>query len=365
LVVLQLSGGNDGLNTLTPHNDDQYFKLRPRLALRGGDRLRLNDDLSLHRNLSGFKSLFDEGKAAIIEGVGYPNPDRSHFRSMEIWHTASDSDRYETSGWIGRYFDNFCEGYPQSTAGVYLGNELPQAFYGDKGMGVSFSAPEEFGFVAGKKGDDTSSFRSMARRQAALENETLDFLRHVTDGANLSQDRIQEVSRKVKNQVGYPGDPLAESMATIARMIAGGLGSRIYYTSLGGFDTHSAQQGAHDRLLDRFSRAVLAFQNDLKALGESRRVVTMVFSEFGRRVEENASGGTDHGAAAPMFLIGDPIKGGLYGARPSLTDLDGGDLKFTTDFRSVYASVLNQWFGVDPKVVLKREFDRLPLCGSA
>ncbi len=360
LVVVQLSGGNDGLNTLVPYTDDNYFKARPRLALNGGQRIRVDDNLAMNNALAGLKGLYDDGKVAVIQGVGYPNPDRSHFRSMEIWHTASDSDRNEYSGWVGRYFDNCCEGTPAPTAGVYLGNELPQAFYGKRGTGVSFSSPEDFGYVAGKKGDDTRNFRAMNDTNGEKKNASLDFLRHVTDGAMVSQDKIHQISSKVKNTANYPMDSFTNSLATIARMIAGGLGSRIYYTSLGGFDTHTNQEGTHDRLLQRYSTGIAAFYADLKKLNESRRVVIMTFSEFGRRVEQNGSNGTDHGTAAPMFLIGDSIKGGVYGKAPSLTDLDQGDLKFTTDFRSVYATALKKWFDADPALVLGRNFETVP-----
>ncbi len=361
LVVVQFSGGNDGLNTVIPHSDDHYFKSRPKLALEGNNRIRVNDDLSLNNGLSGLKGLYDSGKVAIVEGVGYPNPNRSHFRSMEIWHTASDSDKNDLNGWIGRYFDNACDGRPQATAGVFLGNELPQAFYGTKGMGVSFSNPDDFGYVAGKKGDDTRSFRAMNDKNEPAENHTVDFLRHMTDGAMVSADRVHQIANKFKNDNKYPKDPFALGLATIARMIAGGLGSRIYYIALGGFDTHANQRGQQDRLLARYSQGVTAFWRDLAEMKHDKHVLMMTFSEFGRRVSENASGGTDHGTAAPMFLIGDKIKGGLHGQRPSLTDLDQGDLKFTTDFRSVYASVLSQWFNVKPSVVLGRDFKQLNL----
>jgi len=365
LVVVQMSGGNDGLNTIVPHSDDQYYKVRDRIALQNGRRIFVDDHTSFHSALSGMKGLYDQGKVAVIEGVGYPNPDRSHFRSMEIWHTAVDSDKVAKDGWVGRYFDNCCTGKPEPTSGVYVGSELPQAFHGGSGVGVSFASPEDFGYVAGKKGDDMRNFRAINSKQMEAPNETLDFLRHMTDGANVSTSRIQEIARKAKNKTDYSQrDEFSNSMATIARMISGGLGSRIYYTALGGFDTHSNQEMSHERLLSRLSQGVTAFYNDLKAMGESRRVLVMCFSEFGRRVEENASGGTDHGTAGPMFLIGDPVKPGLLGKRPSLTDLDQGDLKFTTDFRSVYASVLSQWFGAEPELALGKKFDTLPILQS-
>lgn len=365
LVVIQLSGGNDGLNTLIPFSDDAYRKARPRIGVSPADLLKIDGDVALNAAAKQLKGLYDAGKLAIIEGVGYPNPDRSHFRSMEIWHTASDSDKFETTGWIGRYFDNHCSGKPIPTAGVFVGGELPQAFDSSRGMGVAFTTPESFGYVAGKKGDDSRSYRLMNSNHVPAPNETLDFLRHITDSANVSTDKIHSIAAQSKNAVKYPNNQLAENLATIARMIAGGLGSRIYYTSLGGFDTHANQQGAQARLLTTFADSVEAFQRDLRQLGESRRVITMAFSEFGRRVEENASMGTDHGTAGPMFLIGDAVQGGLKGQRPSLTDLDGGDLKHTTDFRGVYASVLSGWFNINPKTVLGREYPKLNLVQRA
>lgn len=362
LVVIQLSGGNDGLNTLVPHTDDAYFRARPRLALRAKDCIRLTDDLSLNRNLSGLRELYDEGNVAIVEGVGYPNPDRSHFRSMEIWHAASDSDQILADGWVGRYFDNHCQGRPVPTAGVSIGeDQVPQAFEGTKGMGVAFSNPDQFGYIGGKMGDDTQSFRALNRPDASSRNKSLDFVRHVTANAMVSADKIHQVARKTRNTIPYPGGPVARHLSIVARMIGGGLGARIYYVSLGGFDTHTNQRGQQDRLLRLYSQGVSAFMKDLKSMGAGRQVTIMTFSEFGRRVGENANQGTDHGTAAPMFVIGEQVKGGLKGERPSLTDLDEGDLQFTTDFRSVYASVLNQWFSVDPATVFGREFPTLDL----
>jgi uncharacterized protein (DUF1501 family) len=366
LVIVQLTGGNDGLNTLVPHRQDAYFRARPAIGLPRGELHRLDDDHGLHPSMAKLAALFTEGRAAAVHGVGYPEPDRSHFRSMEIWQTASDADEYKSSGWVGRYFDNECEGRPQALAGVYLGNDLPQAFHGDKGMGVAFQSPENFGYVSGVKGNDMRSFKEMNRSGVASGNAALDFLRHVTDNAIATSDHLHKIAREQINTVQYPNDAFAQSLASIARMIGGGLGTRIYYTAISGFDTHANQVGPHNNLMNRYQSAVGAFQRDLTRMGESRRVVTMTFSEFGRRVAENANVGTDHGTAAPMFLMGDPVKAGLHGKRPSLTDLDrGGDMKFTTDFRSVYGSVLRQWFGADPKPTLDGEFAELPLIAKA
>ncbi len=364
LVVVQLSGGNDGLNTIIPHADDDYHRVRPQLAIKADQRLRLDDEVSLHAALKPLKSLYDDGRVALIQGVGYPNPNRSHFRSMEIWHTASDADQYLNAGWIGRYFDNNCAGEPQATAGVAIGDEFPQAFGGERGMGVAFQTPERFGYVPGRKGDDLASFRAINRADAPAPNDQVDFLRHVTRNADLTSERLRQTNQRTRNAVRYPFDPFGQGLATVARMIAGGLGARIYYVSLGGFDTHSNQAGQHERLLGVYASGLEAFHRDLTALGQSRRVLVMTFSEFGRRVRQNASGGTDHGTAAPMILTGHAVAGGLKGRRPSLADLDQGDLKHTVDFRSVYASVLRQWFDADPTVVLGRPFPDLPLLSA-
>lgn len=364
LVVIQLGGGNDGLNTVVPFADDAYHRSRPSIALKPKQILRLTDHVGLHPNLTGINKLADAGKLTIVEGVGYPNPNRSHFRSMEIWQTATDSNKSSSTGWIGRYLDSTCEGQPEPVAGVALGGERPQAFNGTKGLGVAFQDPETFGWNEGVGAARDENFRKLNAAYRP-ENDTLDFLRKVTANAVLSADRVQEVSKKYKGGVEYPGDPFAVSLKTVAKMIAGGLPTRIYYVTLGGFDTHANQLGSHGGLMKRFSEGVAAFQRDLEKQGNADRVVTLTFSEFGRRVAENGSGGTDHGTAAPMFIIGNQINAGMAGRAPSLTDLDNGDLKFTTDFRSVYGSVLEQWLGSPSAAVLGRPFPQMGLIKSA
>lgn len=362
LVVVQLSGGNDGLNTLIPFSDDAYQRARPSLAIAPAQRIALDDSIAFHSALKPVMGLLEQGQFTAIEGVGYPNPNRSHFRSMEIWHTASDSDRYAREGWIGRYFDNCCSGAPEPTAGIFLGAELPQAFEGTSGAGIAFETPRNFGYVAAGKADSPSNFRRLNEPQSAPDNASLDFLRAVTDNANVSADRIHAIAGRVRNAAPYPKTAFGQGLATIAQLIAGGLGTRIYYIPLGGFDTHAAQAANQARLLGMFAEGLSAFYSDLGKLGLADRVLTMSFSEFGRRVGENASGGTDHGTAGPMFLAGPAVRGGLAGVRPDLGRLDSnGDLQFTTDFRAVYASVLEGWLGADPARVLPRTFSRLDL----
>lgn len=390
LVVLQMAGGNDGLNTLVPFANDHYLRARPRLGVTSKTVLKLNEELGLHPALKGFKALHDTGNLAAIQGVGYPNPNRSHFRSTEIWQTASDAGKVEKHGWIGRYFDYACKG-AEPTVGVNLGRQMPQAFASSKPVGVCLDNPENYryasmdeldagGDMAGGGGE--AFFRQLnqpdgvgrladgadelmagasigavaGRPQAGLS--PLDFLERTALDAQLSSDRIRELSRKVTNQATYPPSGLANGLKLVARLIGGGLPTRVYYVSQGGYDTHTNQSGTHDRLLRDLGDSVKAFTEDLKAQGAWDRVLVMTFSEFGRRVAENANGGTDHGAAAPMFIIGNKVKAGALGRYPSLApaDLHNGDLKFTTDFRSVYAGVLEGWLRTPSAPILGRQF---------
>ena len=384
LVVLQLAGGNDGLNTVVPYGDDAYHVARPRLRFGADQVLKIDNHIGLNPKLAGLKSLYDEGHVAIVQGVGYPNPNRSHFRSTEIWQTASDADRTFGDGWLGRYFDNCCSG-ADPTVGVAIGEETPQAFAAKKPTGVTFSRPEQFRFRPSERDNGQMSAEEMFFRQlneAAGEDSgtsasntggsigaipgkvtndlsTLAFLQRTALDAQMSSDKILAIARKYKSTVPYPQGQLAASLNIIARMIAGGLPTRVYYASQGGFDTHAGQLNTHTRLMGEFNDAVTSFIADLKQQGNFDRVLLMTFSEFGRRVQENANGGTDHGAAAPMFVLGGAVKAGLFGKYPSLTDLDCGDLKFNTDFRSVYGTVLDKWLKAPSQTVLGRKFPAL------
>jgi uncharacterized protein (DUF1501 family) len=368
-----------------PFADDAYHRARPRLALPADQILRIDNYVGLNPKLAGLKSLYDEGHVAIVQGVGYPNPNRSHFRSTEIWQTASDADHTPGEGWLGRYFDNCCGG-ADPTVGVAIGEETPQAFAAKKPTGVTFSRPEQFRFRPSEPDGGRMSAEEMLFRQlnetasgdesvaapdgasvgaingkAKNDLSTLDFLQRTALDAQLSSDKILAIARKSKSTVTYPQGQLAASLNIIARMIGGGLPTRVYYASHGGFDTHAGQINAHQRLMTEFNDAVAAFVSDLKQQGNFERVLLMTFSEFGRRVQENANSGTDHGAAAPMFVLGGAIKPGLFGKYPSLTDLDHGDLKFNTDFRSVYGTVLDRWLKAPSEIVLGRKFPALAI----
>ena len=382
LVVLQLAGGNDGLNTVIPLGNDEYRKSRPTIGVPEASILKLDPQTGLHPSLSGLASAYQEGHLAVVQGVGYPNPNRSHFRSTEIWATAVDSNKSSNTGWIGRYFDNACSGCDASV-GIAMASQMPQALTASVPKGVLYQGG---GGGGKKKNKKSGGVQAKADGSMMMEEDddagqaggsigmlngpgnlgklsALDFLERTEMDAKVSQQEIAQASGKAKNSVPYPGTRLGQNFAMVSRLIAGGMPTRIYYLSLGGFDTHTQQAGAHERLLKEMGDAVAAFLSDLKAQGNLGRVSLMTFSEFGRRVKENASGGTDHGAAAPMFLAGGGIKSGLLGQMPSLApqDLFDGDVKYNTDFRSVYATVLEKHLGVKSAGILRTQF---PLLGA-
>lgn len=383
LVVLQMAGGNDGLNTVVPFVNDHYHKARPQIGLKADRVLKLNDSLGLHPALAGFKSLYDAGQLGVVQGVGYPNPNRSHFRSTDIWMTASDADRFEKHGWLGRYFDSNCSGC-DPTVGVAVGRQMPLAFAAKQPKGVAVDNPSNYRFTGkapGEKGEmDTTeeSYRklNMLDEDAGTSSGAtvggiagdpmhmgapLDFIERTALDAQVSSDQIRAIASKVQNTATYPASQLGNSLKLVAKLIGGGLPTRVFYVSQGGYDTHTNQGGTHDRLLKDLGDAVKAFTDDLKAQGNMERVLVMTFSEFGRRVAENGSQGTDHGAASSMFVIGNKVKAGLLGEYPSLApgNLFQGDLKYKVDFRSVYAGVLEQWLKTKSQPVLGRKFQPL------
>ena len=363
LVVVQLSGGNDGLNTVVPYADDAYHRARAGLALTPREVLKINDYLGLHPNLEGLKNLYDDGMMSVIQGVGYPNPNRSHFRSMDIWHTAQPDKEMATSGWLGRYFDNTCEG-ADPHAGISIGDSLPLSMKGERITPLAFEKPESYRY----NGSATDHYKQLNSPITPAEpgiaqaaNPELEFLTRTAMDAQVSSDRITRMVRSHVPGVNYPNNELANGLRTIAAMIGGGLETRVYYASLGGFDTHAQQRGRHDNLMRQFADAVSAFWADLRHQGNDDRVLMMTFSEFGRRVAANASGGTDHGAAAPMFLFGKHIEPGILGKHPSLTDLDQGDLKYRVDFRHIYAAILEKWLETPSRDILGGQFKPVPV----
>ncbi len=373
LVVIQLAGGNDGLNTVIPYQDDHYFSARPKLAIPKDQVLPIDSLVGLNPSLAALKGIYDEGNLAIIQGVGYPNPNRSHFRSTEIWQTASDAQQNLTKGWLGRYFDNCCAG-ADPTVGVVLGEQLPEAFNAEKPTGVAIGRPGNLGFDREPGPGETRLFEEMnGLDPAAMSGDSIgnlagpnnsgmlamEYLQRTALDAQVSTDKIKSVLKGTKNDAVYPKNRLGNSLSLISRLIAGELPTRVYYASQGGFDTHAGQVNTHKRLLAELGDSLAAFCHDLKAKAIFDRVIVMTFSEFGRRVAENANGGTDHGTAAPMFLCGGGVKAGLYGKQPSLDRLDAGDLFYNVDFRSVYSTILSKWMKAPPAQVLGRDFPNL------
>lgn len=371
LVVVQLSGGNDGLNTVIPYADDGYGRNRTALRIADSQVLKIDDHLGLHPQLDGFQELLKDGRLAIVQGVGYPNPDRSHFRSMDIWHSAQPQIEHPRDGWLGRAVEQGrgTAGAPGHAAragdvpALYLGpNELPLALASRRFAVPSIESVDSFRLRTGSGAVPTSTLRKMAEVERPQASPLLDFLRRSTLNAYASSEQVQEALSAGHSAVDYPaGLELAQKLKNVAQLIDAGLGTRIYYVSLGGFDTHANQMQSHANLLRELGNSVRAFLKDLAARGHLNRVLVMSFSEFGRRVKENASQGTDHGAAAPVFLAGGRVVPGLIGNHPSLTDLDQGDLKFHTDFRRLYATVLDSWLGCSSTAVLGESFAMLPI----
>ncbi len=355
LVVLQLAGGNDGLNTLIPYSDDTYHRLRPTLGFAADKIHKLDDHFAFHPALTGLKSLHDDGLLTTIHGVGYPNPNRSHFRSTEIWQTASAANVTEKHGWLGRYFDNACKGCDASV-GVSLSSDMPQAFAAASPTGICLATNNRRLNEKGEEEDTGGSSIDMLSGATASKISPLDYLKRTSLDGRMSNKRISEILGKTPTPSGFPNNALAQQFSTISRLIAGGLPTRVYYLSLGGFDTHNNQQATHERLMDTLGSSINAFVREMQRQGNYQRVMLLTFSEFGRRVAENGNGGTDHGTAAPMFITGGAIAPGIHGKAPSLTDLDAGDLKYTTDFRNIYATVLDKWLKTDSSKVLQGKF---------
>lgn len=356
LVVLQLSGGNDGLNTVVPFQDENYRKARPKLGVPKDDVLKINDELGFHPAARGLANLLESKRLAIVQGVGYAEPNRSHFESMDIWHTCQRKGGPRTTGWLGRCFDKASSQGAVDTLGIHLGDgKQPLALTADNVRVPSISSPEKFRL---RESDPAlnGAIRDLAAKSRAENNELLGFLQTSTSSALTASDRIVAALKDYQTPVKYPDNSLATKFKTVAQLVAAGLSTRVYYLELDGFDTHSQQPAAHTALLQQAGGSVQAFLEDIAHHGQADRVMVMCFSEFGRRVQENASEGTDHGAAAPMFLAGTKVKTGVIGKHPSLTDLDDGDLKFHTDFRQVYASVLEKWLGWNSRAVLGGEF---------
>lgn len=357
LVVIQLGGGNDGINTVVPYADEGYAKARKELRLPAERLLKIDDKVALHPSMVGAQKLLESGRLAIVQGVGYPNPNRSHDVSMAIWQTARfDPEEHKSYGWIGRALDGGqAAGAPSS---VLVGNESPPvALRSRRSTTMALADLDDLTFAdapgqtKGRKGETTG----------APADDLGAFVRRSALDAYAAADRLKEVARRGEGGAKYPTGELARRMGLIAQLIKAGFETPVFYAIQSGYDTHSVQLQTHATLLRDLSAAMLAFLDDLREAKLDDRVAVLVFSEFGRRAAENASQGTDHGTAGPVFLAGPSVKAGLVGATPSMTDLADGDLKSPIDFRRVYASVLEDWLGLPSAGPLGGEFEKLPL----
>jgi uncharacterized protein (DUF1501 family) len=356
LVVLQLSGGNDGLNTVIPIRNDIYYRERPILAISKDKALVLSDEVGLHPSLTNLKALYDEGDMAILNNVGYPNPDRSHFRSMDIWQTGSNSNEYLNSGWLGRYLDAQCSGCSKPTQVLEMDDMLSLALSGEQMKGIALRDP--------KRLYETSQDPFFKEILQAGNNEKADdptsYLYKVMSETVSGADYIFQQSKLRPSTSVYPNSEIGKNLKTIASLISSDINTRVYYVSLGSFDTHVGQQGKQEKLFSDLNDAIKPFVDDLKANHRFDDVMMMTFSEFGRRVSENGSGGTDHGTANNMFMISGGLKNkGVLNAMPDLSNLSEGDLIQQLDFKRVYATLLNKWLQADDSKILGRKYEYL------
>lgn len=358
LVVVELSGGNDGLNTVIPIADPAYYRARPRIRIRAEETIKIADAVGLHPSMVGFERLHKDGRMAIVQGCGYDRPSLSHFSSMGFWHTGVPNSG-EPLGWLGRLAD---AGYDPATRNVIvnIGQTQSLAVRGRKHSPLVFDDPARF---RRDGSDDEKQVLTELSQSRATSNATLEFLAATAQNATASSDFVREASASYRTTVDYGiGNAFGGGLQRVAALIAADMPTRLYYVSYQGnaFDTHVQQGDLHSRLLMYTADALRAFMQDLDRLGRADDVAIMVFTEFGRRVEENGSLGTDHGTATPMFIIGKGVTGGVYGAQPSLTDLDDGNMRMTTDFRRVYATVVKEWLGYEgTDTLLKGRFDSL------
>jgi uncharacterized protein (DUF1501 family) len=360
LVVVQLTGGNDGLNTVVPFKDAEYKKLRPTLAVKPDEVKKLTDSLGLHPAMGGLADLFQQGAVGVVQGVGYPNPTQSHFRSMDIWQAAGTAE-YLPDGWLGRAMRHATLPGFHLTAGG--DDNAPLALAGGPARVPSLARLEDFQLKAGGQQRDLIAAAAKPMGDAP---GLLDFVKRTATDTYASSDRLRRLAADAPKAT-YPATRLADRLKLAARLIDAGVGARVIYVQQDGYDTHAGQgaaAGAHAGLLGDLSGAIAAFHKDVAARGHGDRVLLLTFSEFGRRARENGSKGTDHGAAAPMLLVGSRVKAGVHGEHPSLTALDDGNLRHAVDFRRVYAGVLRDWLRVDPAAVLGAGWEPLPVVRS-
>ena len=366
MLLIQLEGGNDGLSTVIPYADDAYHRVRPTLARSADQVLALDDYVGLNSELQALRRVYESGKLAIVQGVGYPNPIRSHFRSLDIWHAASPRGRSVPTGWVGRLCSvAFGEGGTPNTV-VHVGPNVPYSLHSTEHPPVSFLTPTTYRWVGDE--DEREAYAKLGSNRpadmGAAEPESgsnLDYLRKtLTDGRDSSRE-VRLAALRYDTPIEYPAGPFAAALRDIAALANGDVGGRVFSVLLNGFDTHTDERGVHDRMMREVDMALGALLRDLERTEAGRNLIVVAFSEFGRRVAENGARGTDHGVAGPMFVAGHAVKGGLYGEHPSLTELTEGDLIHNVDFRSVYGTVIEKWFGVSHRDVLGERYPLLPL----
>ncbi len=363
LVVINLQGGNDGLNTVVPFADPAYYRYRPTIGVPPNDVLRLDESVGLNPALAPLKALYDRGAVAVVQGAGYPNPDHSHFRSTEIWQTGVP-DAYASTGWLGRYLDT--AGLPGDNLfnAVALAPVLPEVLVSERVDVPAVDTLRGYGLASDRDGGKRAAFASIAGdERMPFTSPFLATVAEIEDHAERGAAELPTLVRGYTTNATYPATALGRSLALAAQIVGSKMGTRVLYIQHGSFDTHVSQKPVQDRLLRELGDGLAAFYADLAAHGNDRRTLTMTFSEFGRRVAENANQGTDHGEAAPMFLVGGGVRGGLYGTHPALDRLDNGDAIFTTDFRTVYATIIEKWFGRPTQGVIAGTFPTLALLG--
>lgn len=356
LVIVQLSGGNDGLNTVVPFGNDIYYQKRKGIAIKSEEVVKLTDMQGLNPNLSALKELYDQGWMTILNDVGYPNPDRSHFRSMDIWQSASDANQFLSTGWIGRYLDSNCETCKFPYTAIEVDDSLSMAMKGSSKKGIAL---RDAGTLF--KNTNEPFFKEMIKAdQAHLDEENLGYLYKTMIETSSSASYIQNTSKVYQQKFSYPNSGFSNQLKTVSKFINSGLKTRVYYVSMSGFDTHANQNQQQGRLLQQYAEGMNAFIKELKQNNKLDDTLVITFSEFGRRVEQNASNGTDHGTANNMFIFGGKLKKqGIYNPAPNLSDLDGGDLKYQLDFREVYGTILDKWLDVNNEQILNKKFNTL------
>jgi uncharacterized protein (DUF1501 family) len=361
LVVIQLDGGNDGINTVVPFADDGYARHRRTLRLDAANLIKISDRVGLHPSMTDAAKMIERGTLAIVQGVGYPNPSRSHFQSMAVWHTARvDVEEHTGSGWLGRVLDERLAA--GDTSGSYfVGDGQPAAaLAGRRSVAATLERLSDLAL-----NDQKLAAPARALTSSGMEPDLLAFVRRRALDAYTESDRVAETIRSGGTTLHDAGYGLRGRLSLIAGLLKSGARARVYYTVQRGYDTHANQLQSQAGLLFELSNALKGFQDDLEASGLADRVLVMCFSEFGRRVAENGSAGTDHGTSGPVFLTGKHVRGGLIGETPSLLDLDGGDLKTKIDFRRVYAEILHDWFALPSAAALGGQFEPLPIIRKA